>query len=277
MTMKMTMFFNFGGQGWSESWYNNAGALPSDANVSPYKDLANARFALTAKYVQLMGWRVTDVLNPRSSTVYRYPNPAITGELPDVASSAWLIDVKAAGSRGTRQLWLRGVADDWTKYDAAASRFTFTGTIQRRFNTLTALMINSSWMVRNRKPLATSTSSQPITLVNVPPAGIGVDLTLGAGGPVVDTKPVVITGFRKPLSFLNGTYQPFVGYSINGSILSLRGKSLSGFMITTYRTGAWARNTDYDYNAISSMNISYVAERKVGKAFFVPRGRRSAR
>ena len=277
MPVKMTMLFNFGGQGWSESWYNSASSIPSDPDVAPYSTLAIARQGLCAKYVQLMGWRITDAVNPRLSVIHRFPNPAITGDLPDVASSAWLIDVKTGSGQGTRQLWLRGVADDWTVYDPLAQRFTFTGTIQRKFNALAKVLTNTSWELRNRKPLSTSTTAQPITAIAAVPAGIGCTFTLGTGGTVDPKKPLVVTGVRKPLSYLNGVYQPLVGFTITGSTVSLRSKSISAFNVTQYQTGAWCRNPDYTFNAISSMNVSYVAERKVGKAFFVPRGRRSAR
>src|SRR5258707_3469375 len=124
MTLKFSMLFNFGGVGFSESWYYGGTGPGGGADVlsGDFKQLAEARQLMSGKYVNMVGVRLSDVDNPRqTSSQFLFAKFEGT-DFPDVASNAWMALVTGQANRGRRQLWLRGIPDDQIAFDPATQR-----------------------------------------------------------------------------------------------------------------------------------------------------------
>ena len=86
---------------------------------------------------------------------------------------------------------------------------------------------------------------------------------------------IVVSGFRSPLSYLNGTYIPNVSWYLNGGSIVLTHKPLSVGQQALYNSGAWVRVAAYSYPNITSLRLVGPRWRETGRDFFVRRGRRS--
>lgn len=275
MPLEFTMLFNFQGQGFSESWYHSGGGSLSSVDLVPIRSLLDARNNLTAKNVRLVGWRLSDVDNPgltRAETTY-FVNG---GGDPDTATNAWLAMVRGADGKGRRQWWIRGVADNAIVWDPGTLSFKPTGAFKNKYDTFVGRVTVDPWRLRIVKSLKTSTHKGVVTGVTINGTGsvrlAGVPTTFST---VLTTEPVVITGFKGKLATLNGVYPPDRGAVIAASSIDLLNKAVPADAASAYTGGAWARSAEYDYVKPAQASLIAPRERRVGRAFFVPAGRRS--
>lgn len=275
MPFKYTMLFNFLGQGWSETWYYNANVPFPVAQNSVFDNLMQSRGLLCGENVVAAGWRLSDVSNPRNTFVRLFGKVNNSGLLPDTATNAWLASVRGVNGVGRRQLWLRNVPDAWIAFDTTAEKFVPTGPLINALAGYTGTLVQPPWCIRTVQSLAASTTKARVTAVAAGPAG-GTVLTVNLGGVPVGTS-IVVSGFRGPLGFLNGTYDGNTGSTLGTTTLTLNHKGVTAADAAAYVGGAFARTLVFFYTSISTIDLVAPRERKVGRAFFVPRGRRSRR
>lgn len=268
------MLFNFQGQGWSETWYHTGSGSISGVSLEPINALLSARNKLTAKAAKLVGWRLTDIANPRVVRTDRTQFSA-AGQPPDTPTNAWLATARGVDGRGRRQLWLRGVPDNSIVWNDAQLRFEPQGTFKGNFNAYINLLKGEPWAIRVVKSLKNSTKKALVTGVtessieNVRLVNSNDQFT----NLTVDT-PLIVSGFKKPLAYLNGTYQVPKGADFIPSIVDLWQKTSSKKDRESYTGGASVRTQEFEYIRVEGIAIDQPRERRVGRAFFVPAGRR---
>lgn len=278
MATKFTMYWNLGGQGWSETWYCPTETMPTDdKNVGKYEALYNVRDQLVATPGRQIGFRITDPNGNRKSIIKRYPltEPSAAASI-DVPTNAWLALASLAGGGGTRQFWMRGCKDSWTVYSSAASGFVPTGELLQRFADFRTAAL--AFPLGMRILLSWDASAYHKEVVSVTPVGAGMGVQVVLKNPTAPTagKPLVVTGFKKPLSRLNGTYTA-QRWDYTGANLTLGGVDVGANAAGQYVTGGRVRSAEYSFIQLVQLSLFEPRERRVGKAFFVPRGRRPNR
>lgn len=274
MPFKFTMLINFQGQGFSETWYHTGSGSLSAVPQADLDTLLSARNRLTAASVKLVGWRLSDVANPRLTKTGTC-NFSAGGSPPDVPTNAWLATVRGPDGQGRRQWWIRGVPDAAIVWDDKQLAFKPTGTFKSNYDAYVAIVTKSPWAIKVVTPLKTSTKKGKVTGLTI--NAVGSVRLVGQGGtfaPLTKTAPVIVTGFKSQLAHLNGVYQAETAAEIADTSIDLLNQSAVGTAVEGYRLGAFARTAEYQY--ITPNNVSLVSprERKIGRAFFVPAGRR---
>lgn len=278
---KYSMLFNFQGQGFSESWYTTAGTLlgTSGSLNPPFLPLAIARANMTGKYVLLVGVRLTDLSNPRNTQTYAFAQKAQAGDDPDNVTNSFLVNVRGAANVGNRSLFIRGLPDDAIVWNDAAQVFSPVGVMVRQFSAYRNALLNDGWQLRAVQPIAKPIpAGQLISAITNNPVTDAVVITTSAAMPN-QTLPLLVSGFKKPLSFLNGTYQPNSGFTItSGSSVTLRNRAMTLPQSLTFVSGSAAvRTQNFAFVNVNRVTIEFPRERRTGRAFFVPAGRRRAR
>ena len=279
MPVKVTYMFNLGAQGWSTTFYNSQiSALPSNQITPPQvQALGNAIFNTLAPGVNYIGIRVS-LTPPTRQTYVSVGNTVRTGssdQTPDYLTTAMMIICKGAQGLGTRQLWLHGINDNEINYSNGvfAVGGGLLGAAQAVQNLLTG---GNGWCLRTVAPR----TGQTFPILGVAPSVVqaGTALTTAGGFVVPVSGSVIVGGFRFPLQHLNGTYTVPVGVISAAAGTLLVGKYVSAAQASAYPGNATIRYQVPNYNtAITSANFEFVRERRVGRAFFVPRGRRSSK
>jgi len=272
------MMFNVPSGGFSESWYWDAPvALPVTAG-NPFDDLYQVRAALLSVQAVALGWRLTDIDNPRIGQLRLFPKTAQSQENPDVPTTAWLCIAKGANGVGHRQLWLRGAADDSVAWESAGNHFTRSPLFDRNLTTYINVLKAQAlaWSIRS----IASRKEQAGALYNVtavtPSATVNGTLLVGLNvlNPLL---PIIVSGFKKPLSVLNGTYLPNSGWNVAPTGVNLIGKVVPNVAAAGYPGGAQTRNQQTTLVKVKDIEVEFARERKVGRGFFQLRGRRAAR
>jgi hypothetical protein len=273
---KFTMLFNFGGSGFSETWYSNDAVPTPIPPNSKWDQLYASRFALCNNSVTAIGYRISDPDNPRLTQSRVNPGLASFGDPPEPVQQAWLATVRGQANVGRRQFWMRGIADDWIQWSAASQSFTVVGPLKVAFDKFKALLLAGQWCIRTVQSLKAAGGGNPVNAIS--PNALGNAVTLSAAGAGIDkTKPIIVSGFKKGLGYLNGTYAALSGYQIPGNDVWIYGKSVSTTNATAYVGGGRVRQALYTYTPVADMNLEFPRERRTGRAFFVPRGRRAKR
>lgn len=272
MPYKFTMLFNFGGSGFSETWYYNGGVTFPVPQNSVFDQVYQQRALMTGIGTSPEGWRLSDLSNPRSTYVRYYSKVAPIGKNPDPPSTAWLADVRGVNGIGRRQLWLRCVPDEWVEYDSVTGRFTPVGPLVGALQAFTSLLTTPPWSIRTVVTLAASGIKSRVTSLAQGALG-GTQLNAATTGFNLEA-PIVVSGFRKPLGVLNGNFDAVSAYTGSSGQFNLNHKAVTTAELATYNGGAWVRQATFSYTNIGTIDLIQPRERKVGRAFFVPRGRR---
>lgn len=278
---KFSMLFNFQGQGFSESWYTATGTMVNSRNeLDPlFQALAASRDLLTAKYVNLIGLRLSDLSNPRNTSTYIY-NPTVTaGAAPDTVTNSYLVNVRGANNKGNRSLFIRGLPDDAIQWNETARAFVPVGVMTKNFANYGGILTNGSWLLRYVTPVVKPYApGQEINSITPSPTQNAV--LIGTSGAMTSQNgPLIVAGFKKPLSSLNGTYIFGSGYSTSGgAAVNLLGRGITPQQAATYVVNsASVRPQQFNFVAVSKITIEFPRERRTGRAFFVPAGRRRSR
>lgn len=273
MPFKFTMLFNFQGSGFSETWYYPGAVGFPLPPVNPFRNLFNSRYALCSNATVAMGWRLSDVDNPRQTAVEVNTGLTPFTDPPDTPTNSWLAITRGVNNVGRRQFWLRCVPDSWIVWSAAAQQFQPVGDLRVAFDKFKALLQNQGWAIRTVKSLLAAGGGQAVATVAPGAGGATVKLG-GAVGGLDPNKPMIVSGFRKPLGYLNGTYATFSGWLPSGADVLINGKSVSADAAATYTFTARTRKAEYTYTPIQDVTLEFARERRIGRAFFVPAGRR---
>jgi hypothetical protein len=276
---KFTMLFNFGGSGFSESWYWTGAAPISSVGLysGPFKALADARNFLTAKRVRMIGLRLSDLANPRKTQVWVNSGASAGGHDPDNPTNSWLVNVRGVGDVGNRSLFIRGLPDDLIVWDDPSQAFLPVGNLSTGITAYEKLLKTGNWALAvSQSKKAAGAAAQQVTLLT--PNGSGGAVTLTFAGAFTGTGTLLVSGFRKPMGFLNGTYLSGSGWNVGvGNTINLLKRAISTQLASTYVGGGYVRPQVLSSVGIQSLNLMFPRERRIGRAFFVAAGRRRAR
>jgi hypothetical protein len=271
---KVTILWNFQGSGFSESWYYNITSSLGPTDLATIDAMATTRNMLTASSVNMVAYRVSDVSNPRQTIVKDFATVVGSSSTPDVVTNSWLAMARGPAGQGRRQFWMRGIADAWIQWDTTRAQWKLVPTFKRNFDAFVAVITKTPWSMRvvgGARPGGGGVAVQSVAPNNTNGSAV---LTL-AGAPPAAPATIIVGGFRKPLSKLNGTYIYPTGYAAGSTSVTLRTRTVTSLEANTYITGAQVRAQTFSYVTPSTVQLISPRERRVGRAFFVPRGRRS--
>ena len=286
MTVKFTMKFNYGGSGWSESWYNPAPVPSATSSIlqPPFSTLQQARYLLSGARVQFAGWSVTDVANPRSGAAGYYgstltPTQANAADNP---TAGWLVDVRGVGNQ-VRNLFLRGIQDADTVQSTVGTDFPIPGGLSDAFSAYRGALTAGGWQLKVvAKKFAAGTQTQAIT--GLSPNSGGNAIVLIGPAPYAVIPPaafppnIIVSGFKKPLGYINGTYIYGSGWFVDAAgKVNLEGKSVATIQALAYTGGAMIRIQVPTYVNVLNATLMFPRTRHIGRPFFGERGRHSRR
>jgi hypothetical protein len=275
---KVTFIFNDGRAGWSETWYLAAIADLATA-ARRAVTLAESRRELLARGVSLEYVRTSDedVLGDSLVAITRgdVAGGTVAGGLsPDTPYNAILVRAQA-GALYRRQVWLRGVPDDWIRRNAADPPF-FQAPQQR-----TALAAFFAELAK-APPFAIRAIAKEAA-VTVPRRVTGVTFNAGTGRWVLEigahgfanNDQVRVRG-AKPASAgaLNGV---FGLTGVTGTAVEITPSPADGGIVGYLAGSATIAKRVIQYYPINFGLAVRYAKRATGRAFFVPHGRRRAR
>ena len=281
--LKFTFLMNSAsGSGWSESYYTNSYSTLDQLNVV-MPTYAGARRQILAQSASIVGWRLTstDPLAARQSivntSIFTGGYPGVNATDAQAEGAAWLASLKAANGAGHRQLWMRGLPLYWTRKNPTFQLPTPDPTFFIAWTNWLLFIKSNNFCIRIITSLkATPAINKTPISVLAPGAGTGLaTLTPVTIGNLDSSMPITVSGFRAPLSYLNGTYLPNVSYTPGVNTITLTHKPCSTGQATAYNGGAWARTTVYTYTNIATGLLIDSRWRETGRDFFVRRGRRS--
>lgn len=281
MAYRVTNLFNLGKQGYSITFFHS---LVGDINQGLLNDGASLGRALQDAMVPAVSWEATrfqSIEAPRRTRLVRVVGGQAnltSTSARDVTNTAWLVDVRSIDGLVRRQFWLRGVPDAQTEFDVGLNIWLPNPKLTRNFDTIKTLLTapNSPWRIPHVRPvdgLDTSTklvSSAATTGLNK------VSLVLVGANPFDPfNDDIIVAGFKKPNSYINGVYRKRTWALGVGSVVELPRTALAGLAFVPTST-VTVRRRIYDYVQIGLFQTVEPRSRRTGRAFFVPLGRRSA-
>lgn len=270
MPYQISLIFNQRKQGWTETWYVKDPESLSDA-IAAGEFLAIERRKLCGGNTNIEAIRASDEEVIGDSRLRNLPWNDEPSDIADQAGAAILVRVEAGGLY-RRSMWLRGCPDIWITTGGGAAPNVGAGAITPVKKFIAALMsadIHACLKVGAKTGVGGT--GLPVTGTDLSNDGGWTKVTVGGLGAAIGEKILMKKwkGFDRKL--LNRSYEvidtspTFV--TINLSWTSLTAPELN------YRGRIYSRNIQYSY--VSSGTIVRAAIRKTGRAFFVPRGRRS--
>lgn len=275
MNVKVVFFITSGRQGWSETYYLNAGDLNSAFATSLI--LASKRSLLMASPVVIDYVRVSDNNNNRNSrlvgvgTGTPYPMPAggYTSQA-DRPETAGLVACFDTANNVQRPLWIRGNPDN--AYDAAAPGNPDQALWQTRLSSFLGELVSSHYQILERTRLGEGGIERPVLAV-------APDWTLNETALTTDT---AIPGLKGgDLLILYGMR----GFSPTPGVVKVKNVQSAGLVInvhwvpnkpTPFSGGATIVVYNSSYHDITATAFVRFANRQTGRPFGVPRGRRRA-
>lgn len=276
ITAKVTFIFNFQKQGWSETWF--APASDTREALATARVVAQARANLLGRDGRIEAVKVSDVLIPADNrTSFQ---PAIFPNRPVAANIGWLTDqaptsvlVRASSSElYRRQLWLRGMVDDWVRWSVDLKRMIWTQEFNNYFGPYRDALINNRYCIRALSRVGGIAPLRQIGAITTSLSGryaITAQAHLAA-----NVDKVRITGVKGTnVEQVNGLWQVF-NVTANTFEIPL---SVPAGVTLLYKGGGKVRKRVNGYFEVDRLEPQRIGTRKVGRAFFVPAGRRSAR
>lgn len=116
---KEVFIFSLGSNSWSEIYYSSANTIAEAATFFP--GFIKFRTDLLAPDAVLNKIRISDVLNLRSTVLININRGGTSPSalLPDVTQTAAVITLNSTARPANRQLWMRGLPDDYVMRDDA--------------------------------------------------------------------------------------------------------------------------------------------------------------
>lgn len=275
---KFTMLFNTStAQGFSETWYYNSSNTIGQLSLSDFDALAAARDNLCASFVNLVGYRISDVSDPRKTYPKTFTDISQAGNVPDPASTAWLASARGADGVGRRQFWMRGILDSWVSFNLTTNQWNVVGGFKAKYDAFVNLLTSSgsNWRIQTITSRKASTTARSVSTVAPSTSGNTTILSV-ADVTNYGSTPIIVSGYKKPLSYLNGTYINGSGYDVNSgtnSIILLQ-RQVNANAATFFGKGGVVRTKQTTLTPITHVELIAPRSRRVGRAFFVPAGRR---
>lgn len=272
-TFLTTLIFNATKNGWSENWYWT-GADHASAQAAALV-LASARQKLLAQGVILEAVRTSDVAILGDSVIALAPAIPAAGKpalARDNASNAWLSRINA-GALYRRQLWLRGIPDDWIEFNADGTPKPPPAALGKVFDAYVLALTKGPFQLK----VIDKGPGSPLTSILVVAADVPTGLTkvTANGHGLANFDFVRIKGAKGVnASLLNGVWQ-IQDVTANTFVIGLPAADLATINYVTLSGKVQKRATTY-VNVTSGV-ILRGGTRKTGRAFFVSPGRRRAR
>jgi hypothetical protein len=267
--MRLTVFFQSGTYGWTETLFpgvpdGDYGAAIAAANIyCPVRQGLLAAGAGTAPVI--VGYRVSDDTIFRDALV-QFFQPPLAGSfsgVPETPFSCCLVRL-VAGPLWRRPLYLRGIPSTIVHDDGSYNPIpTWVGQI----NLLRNLLVGPpAYRVKS----TVTSPPQPIVRIQsiAPPNNVTTLTPMG----LVPHQLIVIKG---PSRHRNPVGLQIVGPIIVGNSFTLTGVDLPADYVYTPLLSLGAQIKALDYHPIVSVNDERITERKTGRPFGLPRGRRS--
>jgi hypothetical protein len=275
---RIQTLYEFGAEGWSDEWYLGPGSAKG-AEAAAFA-WATARFAGVTAGVSILGCRITDLTKPRSGYVKTYPQ--FVGSLvgngePLLPGNAWLLRVREPNFPASRNVYLRGCGVNWVQSPVVGDVFVPSAFAIAQAQTLVACIVANNLSIRVPGKFGSAgTNSIQVNSAQVNTDGsLGLVSTAMASLTVDGKTPIIATGFKGLAARINGTYGGAQCSLLNPTTLKI-GKLLSAFQTAAYQgMGGQLRNPSYQLIIPAAGQLEYLTEKKTGRAFFVPRGRRS--
>lgn len=266
-----TTIFRQGGAGWSESWYISASN--HDQALEKLQVVGPTRAKLLGGGAAVEYQRVSDVAikgDSKITIINEYA--ASTGvTAADEPWDAVYVRVEA-GPLYRRQMWLRGIPDEWA---GAAAGFPGTNP-------------NNSFLLEAMKKFTAKVKSVPLQLKCIDKEGAGAVKTpitlLAADGSGRITFSVAVSqgavgdefrvsGYEGPdKAKLNGVHKIA---AIGAGTVTIA-KPFSTLTAPTENSGGKAQPRITVYKDVTDLIIMRMAKKSTGRAFFLPVGRRKA-
>ncbi len=278
---KVTLFFQVGNQGWSESWWSNAAEGGPDTVAPAARGLAANRIAICGIGVSINFIRISIYavplqfpVPPRQSKLYVLSPPAVANVavygFTDVPENALLCLCTPSQAAPNKLVYFRGIPDNFIQGSPVPSG-NIIGYFGGPWDRLVAFLQKGQWgwvgKIPNNGPV------QITALTSVLPGGTITFTTAGTpflGLPQGTIVPVRFSKITTPGN-LNGVHPVVVGANPNQGTTRKPIASL-----------AWSNNGFVTYNGlawqqVSTITYQRVGERKVGRVFAPPRGRSRVR
>lgn len=268
---KISLLFNQGRAGWSESWYSDDTVGANPEQVAPALLVARNKLCGSGAYAE--AYRITDTERLGNVTVSSTGFAVETSALAvDVASNIVLAQV-TNGTKYRRPVYLRGVPDEWIVRSDTRMEVEPSPDARLAFNSFLNFLIGEKIGFR--------TYSREGAL------GDGVDIgrwseTAGLGLTFKCAGLAAVAGDRVMIRRVKGAV-PADARKVNRSwypvalggdeyALPLSAEDVPSFAALA---GGKAYIRRSIFRAVVAGSLVRIASRKIGRAFFAPRGRRS--
>lgn len=272
---KVTYLANFRASGFSETWTYNLTASLAAADFASIEKLGSLRAKMFGGKTTLEAIRIADIANPRAVQVIQRGQPTKTtfDQTNDVASAAWLAMVRGAGGQGRRQIWLRGAPDIFIAYNDATGQFLKPPELVANFEAYKKELTSGRWVIAAKEPLGGAGVQQQFA-TSIQANTFNTAEIRVAATPWDSNSAIVVTGFRKPWSYLNGTYSPGKWYKSAGPVAVNLEKPVALNFSQASIAGVRIRGKVPSYVAIDTIDLVRPGSRRTGRGFFAPSGRR---
>lgn len=268
---RATFIFNQNRYGWTESWHREDSN--PDNMLEQAKKLATKRRMLASSEVKLEYIRISDVAVVGDSLVHAYDQWG-SGPLPD-ADTPWnaIYCRVESGSKYRRQMYLRGVPDDWIKLTAGNPNANpIDSALDTAFKAFRSQLLAGGWQLKTVSKEPGDAVEKNIGAITQDTEGrIAFQIT-GLSSATGDEFRV--KSYQGPdKKVLNGVYKVV---SNNGTIVVVP-KKYNLLTDPVSNSGGKAVPRVVRYQLITEAKIMRCAKKSTGRAFFVEAGRRKVR
>lgn len=268
---KLTLIFNAERRGWTESFY---------MDYSSYATADVAAQALLEKRIPLLGigakveaYRLSDIAVAGDALLYTPPvNNVINNQtqlVRDVPEVAALARIQATDNY-RRQLWLRGIPDDWASWNQTVGVWNVDPDFKAKFDAFAAILTNRQFKVYAISKAPADVRSIKIT--NLTTVVTATEISAPGHTFVVGDKVRVKGCKGVNASLVNGVWDVF---AVTLDTFTVRNNIPPGTAYF-YSGGGVAMRQFKKMFQIDRCTFERIAKRDTGRAFFVPRGRRKA-
>lgn len=267
-TYKTTWIFNQSRYGWTESWYFDQPNPEYALEIA--KKLAIKRTDLLANNVLLEYIRISDIDVLSDSLVFGIQKWG-TRDQPrgDTPWNAIYCRVEA-GSAYRRQMWLRGIPDDWIQLEASnPADNPIDPTLQAAFNAFRSALTNNAFKLKVISKDIGDVTERPVTALGQNGSGQIVFSAVGlTSQPGDEFRSKKWSGPDKKQ--LNGVFKVVTN---TGAAVTIA-KKYTDLTAPDEDSGGKLVARIVKYKDITDAKIMRVAKRNTGRAFFVQAGRR---
>lgn len=271
LNMRATLIFNDAKAGWSETWYKaNVPSLTD--GLKDAQKLAKARGALVGLQASIEAVRVSDEAENRDSLLDFNPDHVSKEAESKSSDTPWncFLARVSAGSRYRRSVYLRGIPDDWIQRSLVEdTQFTMVEAFVKAWTAFGKHLVDNNWCIR---ALSREADTPEVKITDIRRAAGDVNIwteVVAPGLNVTAGDHITVRGAKGTL--LKGAYPVF---SSNANVVTIKRPMDEK---DNYVGGGMARKRVYALFPVTDYELIRPAKRDTGRAFFVPRGRRSAR